>query len=143
AERNCQLEARDGIRRHFEHPWDYVAEINPHYRAYVEAERDRLGEDHPLFETQYRIQSVAQRGRLLTAQQLQNLEGDHIPYDEPLPGRIYVAAIEVAGADEEAEDAALRALKPRKDSTVLTIAELIRPAQTAPPTPPGPPTGAG
>jgi len=35
-----------------------------------------------------------------------------------------VAGIDLAGEDEEAADAALRSLKPRKDSTVVTVAEL-------------------
>src|SRR5205814_952086 len=33
--------------------------------------------------------------------------------------------IDVAGEDEEAEDAALRSLKPRKDSTAVTICEVF------------------
>jgi len=37
---------------------------------------------------------------------------------------MYVAGIDVAGEDEEAEDAALRSLKPRKDSTAITICEV-------------------
>lgn len=36
----------------------------------------------------------------------------------------YVAGIDIAGQSEEAEDAALRSLKPRQDSTVITIAEI-------------------
>jgi hypothetical protein len=52
---NLELERKDGIKRHFRYDWEEVAKYNPDYRAYVEAERERLGEDHPLFLTQYRL----------------------------------------------------------------------------------------
>jgi hypothetical protein len=44
---NLELERKDGVKRHFRYDWQAVAECNPDYRAYVEAERQRLGEDHP------------------------------------------------------------------------------------------------
>ena len=52
---NLEMERKDGIRRHFRYDWQEVAKHNPNYLAYVEAERQRLGEDHPLFLTQYRL----------------------------------------------------------------------------------------
>jgi hypothetical protein len=48
-----ELERKDGIRRHFRYDWQEVAKYNPDYLAYIEAERERLGENHPLFRTQY------------------------------------------------------------------------------------------
>ena len=42
----------------------------------------------------------------------------------PQPGRIYVAGIDLAGEAEETEDRTLRDIKPRLDSTVVTIAEV-------------------
>ena len=50
-QRNLELEAGDGIKRHFRYDWQEVARYNPAYLAYVEAERERLGEKHPLFLT--------------------------------------------------------------------------------------------
>ncbi len=47
--RHLELERRDGIRRHFEYDWETVARYNPAYGLYVRAERERLGETHPLF----------------------------------------------------------------------------------------------
>jgi len=91
---NYELERRDGIKRHFRYDWQEVARYNPDYLAYVEGERERLGENHPLFLTQYCLK------------------------------RIYVAGVDLAGEAEEEEGARLRALKPRQDSTVVTIGEL-------------------
>ena len=50
---NLELEKKDGIRRHFRYDWQEVAKYNPDYQVYVEAEKQRLGENHPLFLTQY------------------------------------------------------------------------------------------
>ena len=69
-QRPLELERRDGIRRHFEYDWEVVARYNPAYLRYVEAERQRLGEQHPLFLTQYCLKPIAGGGRLLTPGQL-------------------------------------------------------------------------
>src|SRR5690606_31671845 len=53
-----------GPRRHFRVEWEQVAEAVPAYRAYVEAERERLGERHPLFRTQYLLEVVNEADRL-------------------------------------------------------------------------------
>jgi hypothetical protein len=60
----------------------------------------------------------------LSSQQRAQLAGEHPRKHQPERGRVYVAGIDLAGEAEEAEDARLRALKPRQDSTVVTIAEL-------------------
>ena len=72
-----ELELRDGTRRHFRFDWETVAAHNPLYRLYVESERTRLGEEHPLFRTQYRLLPVAGGGGLFTAGQRAQLQGDH------------------------------------------------------------------
>ncbi len=45
-----------------------------------------------------------------------------------MEGCTYVAGIDVAGEDEQAEDALARLLSPKRDSTVVTIAEVTRDA---------------
>lgn len=121
---NLELERKDGIRRHFEYDWQEVARYNPEYQRFVEGERGRLGESHPLFLTQYCLRPLGRGGRFLSAQQRAQMQGNHPRYHRACEGRIYVAGIDIAGEDEEAEDAALRLLKPARDSTVLTIGEL-------------------
>ena len=66
---NLEFERRDGIRRHFAADWTAVAERNPQYARYVEGERARLGENHPLFLTQYALKTVSGGGRLFAAAQ--------------------------------------------------------------------------
>jgi hypothetical protein len=121
---NLALEARDGVRRHFEYDWRAVAACNPDYGRYVEGEIVRLGADHPIIRTQYCLETLAGASGFLSDQQRAQMRGDHARCRVALPGREYVAGIDVAGEDEEAADAALRSLKPRKDSTVITVAEL-------------------
>ncbi|MBM4418541.1 MAG: hypothetical protein FJ033_09545 [Chloroflexi bacterium] len=56
----------DGIPRHLDVPWERVAETNPAYARHVETERARLGENHPLFLTQYCLRAVAGKGKFLS-----------------------------------------------------------------------------
>jgi len=121
---NLELERRDGIRRHFRYDWQEVAQYNPDYQAYVEAERERLGENHPLFLTQYRLLPIRGGSSYLSAQQRAQLQGEHNRKRRPERSRVYVAGIDLAGEAEEEEGAMLRTLKPRQDSTVVTIGEL-------------------
>ena len=121
---NLELERKDGIKRHFRYDWQEIANYNPDYLAYVEAERERLGENHPLFLTQYRLQPIRGGGGFLNNQQRAQLQGEHYRKHSPERGQVYVAGIDLSGEAEEAEDAFLRAIKPRQDSTVVTIGEL-------------------
>jgi len=124
ASQNRELEQADGVQRHFQYDWQTLATISPPYRAFVEAERLRLGEDHPLFRTQYRLQSLAAQAGFLNAQQRAQIEGEHGRQSHRQAGKDYVAGVDLAGEDEEAADAALRSAKPRRDSVVATIAEV-------------------
>jgi hypothetical protein len=48
---NLELEKQDGVKRHFRYDWQEVGKYNPDYVKFVQAERERLGEEHPLFRT--------------------------------------------------------------------------------------------
>jgi len=123
---NLSHEARTGERLHFEYDWSVLAAINPHYKAFVEGEIARLGVEHPTIRTQYLLQTLSDAGRLFSAEQRAALRGSHRRLRVPEPDRVYVAGIDLAGADEQAEDAVARLLSPRRDSTVITIAEVSR-----------------
>ena len=147
---NLELERKDGIKRHFRYDWEEVAKYNPDYLAYVESERARLGENHPLFLTQYRLLPVRGGGGFLTGGQKAQLQGEHSRLSHP-PERIvigspdnpsspypktescklktdnlkiYVAGIDLAGESETGEDDFLKSIKPKQDSTVMTIGEV-------------------
>ncbi len=121
---NLERERKDGLRRHFRYDWQEIAKYNPDYLAYVEAERERLGENHPLFLTQYRLLPIYGGGGFLDHIQRAQLQGTHCRTGKPEPGKIYVAGIDLAGEAETEENDFLKSLKPRRDSTVVTIGEL-------------------
>lgn len=121
---HLELERSDGIRRHFEYDWEVVARYNPAYGRYVESERERLGEQHPLFLTQYCLKPISGGGRLFSAGQLAQLRGGHPRQRSPRAGETYVAGLDLAGgADGEAAG--------DRDATVLTIARAAYPESTA------------
>jgi hypothetical protein len=122
---NLELERKDGIKRHFRYDWEEVAGCVPDYLAYVESERQRLGENHPLFLTQYRLLPIHGGGSFLSAQQREQLQGEHERRHRGEAGRTYVAGIDLAG--EEEADIPLT-VNPGRDATVVTIAELYFPA---------------
>jgi len=120
---NLEAERRDGVRRHFEYDWRRVARYNPTYARFVESERQRLGESHPLFVTQYCLRPVSGGGRLFTRQQQAQLEGEHGRQAKPVAGETYVAGLDVAGQAMGA------VASPRRDATVLTIARATHPSR--------------
>jgi hypothetical protein len=121
---NLELERRDGVKRHFRYDWEEVAQYNPEYLAYVQAERERLGENHPLFLTQYRLLPVHGGGGFLNVQQRAQLQGEHARLRRGEAGRTYVAGIDLAGEEEEVDGEYMKSVNPHRDATVVTVAEL-------------------
>ena len=70
-------EAKDGIQRVFVVPWKRVAAEVPAYGAYVRREMARLGEDHPIIKTQYRLEEIDQAGRMFPPQRAARMAGAH------------------------------------------------------------------
>ncbi|OGN94848.1 MAG: hypothetical protein A2Z75_03375 [Chloroflexi bacterium RBG_13_50_10] len=120
---SLELEKKDGVRRHFRYDWQEIARYNPNYKAFVESERERLGEEHPLFRTQYALLPIRGGGGFLTSQQLAQLRGNHSRLSQPEERRAYVAGIDFAGESEQLEDEVLTLSG--RDATVITIAEVI------------------
>ncbi len=144
---NLEQERRDGIRRHFRFDWTAVAELNPDYGRYVEGERARLGENHPLFLTQYALKTIS-GGRLFRAGQRAQLQGSHPRQSVAARGESYVAGLDVGGQELEGTGAARpstsRSTAPPgragrtgsgrvrgHDPTVLTVARLVAAASDA------------
>ena len=114
-----EAERADGRRRHFRFDWEQVAAHNPAYGAYVEEERRRLGERHPLFRTQYLLEELHEQDRLLDGAALAQLEGAHERLRTPARGERYVAGLDLAGPALDGGRVA-----EQHDWTVLTIARV-------------------
>ncbi len=136
--RNQEEEAASGERRHFQFDWTAGAAVNPAYERFVASEIARRGRDHPLIRTQYFLEPIGSGGGFFSDEQRSLLRGTHPRQAEPVgpvdvvdalaqdddPAPYYVAGVDVAGAAEAAPDILLRAASPRKDSTVVGIAEV-------------------
>ena len=139
---NLELEGKDGIKRHFRYDWHEVGRHNPDYLRFVETERNRLGEGHPLFRTQYNLLPVTHGGGFLSRQQIAMVLGEHQRRSQPEEKGIYIAGVDLAGEHEQ--ETSLRGALATKqsltdmrlprfarnddgrggDSTVITIAEV-------------------
>jgi hypothetical protein len=116
-----EQERVDGVQRHFAADWQTVAAQSAAYGAYVVAERERLGAEHPLFQTQYLLRTLPRAGRLFSDAALTLLRGAHErlvarPQGEGRGVR-YAAGLDVGG------EALGGSRDP--DSTVLTVARLL------------------
>ncbi len=130
-----EQEAADGIQRVFMVPWEMVAAEVPAYGEHVRKEIGRLGLEHPIVKTQYRLVEIDEAGRLFPAERQARMQGEHGRQRRPgkneaIPPRragsvgpsgVYALLVDVAGEDEELEGAELREANKRKDSTVVTV----------------------
>jgi hypothetical protein len=121
---NLDMEKKDGIKRHFRFDWQDVAKFNADYLSYVETERHRLGEDHPLFLTQYRLLPLHGGGGFFNAAQKAQLAGVHPRMRQPAPGKSYIAGIDLAGEAETENQDYLTPGQIRQDATIVTIGEM-------------------
>jgi hypothetical protein len=117
-------EAEGRGKQHFEYPWQTVAQHNPDYARYVQSEIQRLGADHPLIRTQYVLQPLSGSGGFFSDAQLALLQGEHDRRRAPDTGARYVAGLDLAGADEQADDQGAESTGSRRDATVLTICQV-------------------
>jgi hypothetical protein len=124
---NLELERRDGIKRHFRYDWQEVGRYNPDYLRFVQSERERLGEEHPLFRTQYALLPISHGGGFLSRQQIAFMLGEHQRRSQPDGKRTYVAGIDLAGEHESEMmgwGGSGAGMAKGHDSSVITIAEV-------------------
>lgn len=130
---NVALEQSTGERRHFEFDWRVLAALNPAYRAFVEQEIARLGEDHLAIQTQYFLRPISGAGYFLNALQRTLLQGTHDWEDAPPTANIregwYIAGMDVAGEERPAPGSTNASgqgsAKTARDSTVITIGRVF------------------
>jgi hypothetical protein len=119
-----QEQQRDGVRRVFDVEWREVARYLPAYCAFVEAERLRLGPDHPHFVTQYELRTLAGEGKLFSPDALAQLAGTHARNVTPPKTARLIAGLDLAGAADSGATS--------HDRTVLTLGTVTGPSQADP-----------
>ena len=97
---------------------------NTHIKRCPKDQRLGLRSDQSPPRPQYCLVPVTGNGRFLNSNRLALLRGQHRRISAPVPGRIYVAGIDLAGESEQPGDVRLQGFKPTQDSTVVTIGEL-------------------
>jgi hypothetical protein len=124
---NLELEREDGIKRHFRYDWQEIGKYNPDYVKFVQAERQRLGEEHPLFRTQYALLPITNGGGFLLRRQIALVLGEHQRQSQPEGKRTYIAGVDLAGEYEPKMTGGGVSGSNRdkgRDSTVIAIAEV-------------------
>jgi len=119
---NQEIEERTGEKRHFEYDWRVLAKINDKYKQFVEAEIERLGEEHVSIQTQYFLHEISGAGRFFSDMQLDLMRGTFAYQSEPSDDEIYIAGMDVAGEDRPMEDGTPSRTR---DSTIVTIGRVV------------------
>ncbi len=123
AQRRAEL--MDGRRRVFRVPWDMVAAEVPAYGEYVRAEMVRLGDNHPLIRTQYKLEEIDDASGLFPKARQALMRGQHPRQRQPSPGHQYALLVDVAGEEEGAMPGGLdRTENARRDATALTVVDV-------------------
>ncbi len=103
-----------GWPRHHHVTWQRVAAEVPAYGRFVAQERDRLGAEHPIFRSQYELESGQSNRRMLSSKQLENMRGQFPGLEQPAGNERYAGGLDFAGEGDVG------------DATVLTIARSNR-----------------
>lgn len=100
---------------------DIIAEDNPKYWDFVQSEITRLGSrDHPFIATQYFLEPLATAGRMLKAEHLELMIGNHPRQATRTQEAQIVAGLDFAGAEEGQSMISLGTPSTR-DSVALSI----------------------
>ena len=119
-----RLQERDGRRRVFQVTPQEVTAANPHYKAFLDGQIEKLGKEHPIIQSEYFLRPIDAEGGLFGRRRKLLMRGNHARLQEPARGRLYVATVDVAGADESATDPIAQLDNPGRDYTVATIFEV-------------------
>jgi len=116
-----------GTDRVLRYPAEIWCELSEAYAAHYAARVRKLGEDHPVMLTQYRLIPVESLGSYLSQAQRDSLfSGDHERLSGPRAGPYsYYVIADIGGESElDLEDAGIREAEPERDSTMAWVIEV-------------------
>ncbi len=120
--------AMEGTAHLWQADWEAVAQSVPAYGERVRARIAAVGADDPFVRTEYRLLPLAGAGRLLDAGRLMQMHGTHPRIRAAVAGRTYALLVDVGGGDESGEHRAPDDISNEaggRDSTVLTVVEIV------------------
>jgi hypothetical protein len=106
-------------------PWPEVAAELPAYGERVRARIAQHGESHPFIRTEYMLEVLDGEGGLFPPQRIAQLQGEHPRIHRAEPGKRYAGLLDVAGEEEEGSGPEAFDNASRRDSTALTIVEVV------------------
>lgn len=105
--RNRIYQTQSRVQNHFEYNYKIVQKYNKRYRAFIEKEKDRLGEESDAFLMAFELVWMLEKGMALTPGQFEEYMRDvSMRFDYGTEDEVYVAGLDLGKA---------------RDSTVLTI----------------------
>lgn len=100
------------------YPWDIWAELRPQYAAHVEERRRILGEDNPIFKTQYNLKFVDAKGNFFTEAQIANMLDSDFDRVRDFGEKQTWVLVDIGGEDRMGRpDEQVRIEKPTQDSS--------------------------
>lgn len=104
--------------RNLSFPAELWAEYSPAYRKHYDDRLRKLGEDHPVIRTQYKLEDLDATGRFFKERQIVNLmSGEH--YRGGFKGRLHAMTVDIAGEQETEVDLTQEKSEGSRDSTVI------------------------
>jgi hypothetical protein len=108
--RNKRKHAQHGVQNHFEYDWRIVQKYNALYKAFMQKERERIGEDSDAFRMSYNLEWLLEKGMALTLQMFEEYMKDSSKLEyTPNENFQYVGGLDLAKEN---------------DSTILTVAKI-------------------
>ncbi len=104
--------------------WEEVAATVEAYGRRVQARIAQLGAQHPFIRTEYCLEEYDGNGAMLDAAKLALMHGEHDRQREPQAAGRYALLLDVGG-EAEADEAERRSGNPRRDSTALTVVQIV------------------
>ena len=119
---------KDGTKHVFRTTAAEVGKEVPEYAAFVRAQIEGMGREHPAVRTQFFCEEISDLTGMFTPARLSAIRGEHSYLDSPEPGCCYVFLIDIAGSDELSAAARQKSgFSDRRDATVVTICEVTMP----------------
>jgi hypothetical protein len=120
-------ERRDGAPRVWTVPWQEVAREVPAYGDRVRAHIAQFGPTHPFIRTEYCLEEIDGEGGLFPPARIAAMQGSHPRQHQAAPGRRgkYALLLDVAGEEEAAAGPVSFRDDTRRDSTALTVIEVV------------------
>ncbi|MBK9053335.1 MAG: hypothetical protein IPL78_21275 [Chloroflexi bacterium] len=129
-----RLTAQDGIQRVYIVPTEAVTAQNLAYGAFLRAQVDKYGRNHPIIASEYFLEELDGTSGLFPPARRALMQGTHPRQTRPQPHQPIIITIDVGGQDEATTDPIAQLNNPGRDYTTATAFTFHRPNNQTLPT---------